>query len=69
MLNTLYSRGAPRATPQMMRPFDRQSSIAISSASRSGSWIGRMLPYIRSFSFFVRCAADAAKRFGEFISP
>jgi len=65
----LYSRGAPRATPQMIRPFERQSSIAISSASRSGLWIGNRFPYINSFSLLVRCAIDAARRLGEFIRP
>lgn len=36
-LYALYSRGMPRATPEIRRPPDRQSSIASSSASRSGS--------------------------------
>ena len=42
--NTVYSRGMPRAKPEMIRPSDMQSSIASSSASRSGSWIGKRFP-------------------------
>jgi hypothetical protein len=65
----LYSRGTPRAKPEMTRPREMQSAIASSSAMRSGLWIGRRLPRIRNLSLLVRCAPTAAIMFGEFIMP
>jgi len=43
-LCTWYSRGMPRANPEISRPFDMQSSIANSSANLSGSCRGKRLP-------------------------
>ena len=41
MLSARYSWGTPRTKPEMIRPPDMQSSIAISSASRTGCAVQR----------------------------
>jgi hypothetical protein len=67
--HSMVSRGAPRATPAISRPFERQSSMASSSARRSGSWIGSRFAYTRILSLRVILAMAAAIRLGELPSP
>ena len=60
------STPVPRTIPEMTRPPEITSIIAISSASRTGfSWMGRMLPSSRILAFCVVRASTAAVRLHE----
>jgi hypothetical protein len=68
--NEKYSQPMPRTKPEMMRPRVTTSSMAISSATRSGfARSGRPFPRIAIFAFFVRRANIPAMMFGEGIRP
>ncbi len=65
-----YSQPMPRTNPESTRPPDIRSSIAISSATRSG--LPRMamaLPSTMIRACEVRRVSAAAIRFGDGISP
>ncbi len=65
-----YSQPMPRTKPETTRPRERWSSIAISSATRSGYWCSPIaLPRTMTFAFFVRRASAAAMMFGAGIIP
>ena len=70
MLCAKYSQPMPRTNPESTRPLDRWSSIAISSATRSG--LPRMpmaLPSTMIRARSVRRASAAAMMFGDGIRP
>ena len=65
-----YSQPIPRTNPESTRPPDIRSSIAISSATRSG--LPRMpmaLPSTMIRAREVRRVSAAAMRFGDGMSP
>jgi hypothetical protein len=65
-----YSGPIPRTKPEITRPPDTTSSIAISSAMRSGfSRNGRPLPRMAIFARLVRLTSMAAITFGLGIVP
>src|SRR5262249_578482 len=70
MLGAKYRQPIPRTNPESTRPPDIRSSIAISSATRSG--LPRMpiaLPSTMIRACSVRRASAAAMMFGEGIRP
>jgi hypothetical protein len=65
-----YSAPIPRTKPEMTRPPEATSSIAISSAMRSGfSRRGRPLPRMAIFARLVRRTSMAAMTFGLAMVP
>ena len=65
-----YSHPIPRTNPESTRPLDRWSSMAISSATRSG--LPRMpmaFPRTMIRAFGVRRVSAAAMMFGDGIRP
>ena len=65
-----YSQPIPRTNPESTRPLDSRSSIAISSATRSG--LPRMpmaLPSTMMRACWVRRVKAAAMMFGDGIRP
>jgi hypothetical protein len=65
-----YSQPMPRTKPETRRPSVRWSSIAISSATRSGlPRIGIALPSTMIFARLVRRASAAAMMFGDGMIP
>jgi len=69
MLYAAYSCGMPRIRPATSRPPLITSSIAYSSATRTGLSIGTRLPIIASFAFFVRWMSAPPMMFGFVIIP
>ena len=65
-----YSQPIPLTNPESTRPPDSRSSIAISSATRSGFPLMPMaLPSTMIRAREVRRASAAAMRFGDGMSP
>ena len=65
-----YSMPVPSTKPEMIRPPDMTSSIAMSSAIRSGlEWALRMLPITPIRIRSVWAATQAAGRFGLGMFP
>ena len=65
-----YSQPMPRTKPEMMRPPEMTSSMAISSATRSGlPCSGMALPITPIGMCFVRCTSIAAMMLGEGMVP
>ena len=59
------SVGLPRTKPEMRRPLEYRSSMAISSAILMGSLMGSMLPRMAIFTLLVILAMTAASRLAE----
>ena len=60
--NGAYSvRASPRPMPKIARPPERMSSMIIFSATRSGSFHGRITAPVPSFSRSVRPATLASR--------
>ena len=63
-----YSFGVPRSMPATGRPPVRVSSMANSSATRTGFWIGMFDPSSAIFARLTRCATAAAMTIGLGVS-
>jgi len=65
-----YSGPPPITMPAMSRPLLITSSMANSSATRSGGlYSGKALPTTAIFACFVRCVNAPAITFGDGINP
>ena len=59
------STAPPRTKPEMSRPLEKQSSIASSSAIRTGSLMGIMFPRMAILTRLVMRLMTAASRLAE----